>query len=107
MQALTRRFSRPASRWARIPMSVLLILGGCLSILPFFGLSMLPPASYCWPTTSRRSSGAGGRSIGLRGAAALVGGRTATARGSRKNRGFPRNSPPLPAIDFMSFLTHF
>jgi hypothetical protein len=42
MQALTRWFSRPASRWARIPMSVLPILGGCLSILPFFGLSMLP-----------------------------------------------------------------
>jgi hypothetical protein len=33
---------KPESRWARIPAGVLLILGGFLSILPVFGLWMLP-----------------------------------------------------------------
>jgi len=33
---------RPESRWARIPAGALLILGGCLAILPVFGLWMLP-----------------------------------------------------------------
>ena len=33
---------RPESRWARLPAGVLLILGGCLAILPVFGLWMLP-----------------------------------------------------------------
>jgi hypothetical protein len=42
MQAITRWLRRPASRWARIPAGVLLIIGGCLSILPFLGLWMLP-----------------------------------------------------------------
>jgi len=42
IQAITRWLRRPASRWARIPAGVLLIIGGCLSILPFFGLWMLP-----------------------------------------------------------------
>ncbi len=42
MQAVTRWLRRPASRWARIPAGVLLIIGGCLSILPFLGLWMLP-----------------------------------------------------------------
>ena len=42
MQAITRRLRKPASRWARIPAGVLLILGGCLAILPVFGLWMLP-----------------------------------------------------------------
>ena len=42
MQAITRWLRRPASRWARIPAGVLLIIGGCLSILPVFGLWMLP-----------------------------------------------------------------
>jgi len=41
-QAITRWLRRPASRWARIPAGVLLIIGGCLSILPFLGLWMLP-----------------------------------------------------------------
>jgi hypothetical protein len=30
------------SRWARIPAGVLLIIGGCLAILPVFGLWMFP-----------------------------------------------------------------
>ncbi len=42
LQAITRWLRRPASRWARIPVGVLLIIGGCLAILPFFGLWMLP-----------------------------------------------------------------
>ena len=42
IQAITRWLRRPASRWARIPAGALLIIGGCLSILPFFGLWMLP-----------------------------------------------------------------
>ena len=42
IQAITRWLRRPASRWARVPAGVLLIIGGCLSILPFFGLWMLP-----------------------------------------------------------------
>jgi len=33
---------QPESRWARIPAGVLFILGGFLSILPVFGLWMLP-----------------------------------------------------------------
>jgi hypothetical protein len=42
MQAITRWLRRPASRWARIPAGVLLIIGGCLAILPVFGLWMFP-----------------------------------------------------------------
>jgi hypothetical protein len=42
IQAITRWLRRPASRWARIPAGVLLTIGGRLSILPFFGLWMLP-----------------------------------------------------------------
>jgi hypothetical protein len=42
MQATTRWLRKPASRWARIPAGVLLIIGGFLAILPVFGLWMLP-----------------------------------------------------------------
>jgi len=42
IQAITPWLRRPASRWARIPAGVLLTIGGRLSILPFFGLWMLP-----------------------------------------------------------------
>jgi hypothetical protein len=42
MQAATRWLRKPASRWARIPAGVLLIVGGCLAILPVFGLWMFP-----------------------------------------------------------------
>lgn len=42
MQAITRRLRRPASRSARIPVGIALIIGGCLAILPVFGLWMLP-----------------------------------------------------------------
>ena len=42
MQAITRRLRKPASRWARLPAGFLLIIGGCLAILPVFGLWMLP-----------------------------------------------------------------
>jgi len=37
-----RWLRRPSSRWLRIPAGVLLILGGFLSILPLFGIWMLP-----------------------------------------------------------------
>ena len=42
MQAVTRWLRKPASRWARLPAGVLLMIGGCLAILPVFGLWMLP-----------------------------------------------------------------
>jgi hypothetical protein len=42
MQAETRWLRKPASRWARIPAGILLIIGGCLAVLPVFGLWMLP-----------------------------------------------------------------
>jgi hypothetical protein len=42
MQAITRWLRKPASRWARLPAGVLLIIGGCLAILPVFGLWMAP-----------------------------------------------------------------
>jgi hypothetical protein len=42
MQAITRWLRKPASRWARIPAGILLMIGGCLAILPVFGLWMLP-----------------------------------------------------------------
>jgi hypothetical protein len=42
MQATSRWLRKPASRWARIPAGLLLIIGGCLAILPVFGLWMFP-----------------------------------------------------------------
>jgi hypothetical protein len=42
MQAIARWLRKPASRWARIPVGLLLIAGGFLAVLPFFGLWMLP-----------------------------------------------------------------
>jgi hypothetical protein len=42
MQTITRWLRKPASRWARVPAGVMLIIGGCLAILPVFGLWMLP-----------------------------------------------------------------
>ena len=42
MQAITRWLRKPTSRWARLPAGILLILGGCLAILPVFGLWMFP-----------------------------------------------------------------
>ncbi len=39
---LIRRLRQPDARWVRIPVSVLLILGGVFSILPFLGIWMLP-----------------------------------------------------------------
>jgi len=42
LQATIRWLRRPSSRRLRIPAGALLIGGGLLSILPFFGLWMLP-----------------------------------------------------------------
>ena len=42
MQAPTRWLRRPSSRWMRIPAGVLLLCGSALSVLPFFGIWMLP-----------------------------------------------------------------
>lgn len=46
LPAVIRRASRwlrrPAARWVRVPAGLLLIVGGLLFILPFFGLWMLP-----------------------------------------------------------------
>jgi AcrR family transcriptional regulator len=42
LRAATRWLRRPSSRWARIPAGLFLIVGGLLSILPVFGLWMLP-----------------------------------------------------------------
>ena len=37
-----RWLRRPSARWLRVPVGVLLIIGSLLSILPVFGLWMLP-----------------------------------------------------------------
>lgn len=37
-----RSLRHPDSRWVRIPVGVLLVLGGIFSILPFLGIWMLP-----------------------------------------------------------------
>ena len=42
VQTVVRWLRRPNARWVRIPAGVLLILGSFLSILPIFGLWMLP-----------------------------------------------------------------
>lgn len=42
LQATIRWLRRPSSRWVRLPAGVLLIGGSLLSILPVFGLWMLP-----------------------------------------------------------------
>src|SRR5262249_13639418 len=42
MQAVTRRLRKPASRRARIPAGVLLIVGRVLGLLPVLGFLMLP-----------------------------------------------------------------
>lgn len=42
VQSATRWLRRPSSRWIRVPAGVLLIGGGVLSILPVFGIWMLP-----------------------------------------------------------------
>ncbi len=41
-QTTIRWLRRPSLRWVRVPAALLLICGGCASILPFFGLWMLP-----------------------------------------------------------------
>lgn len=42
LQTTVRWLRRPTSLWVRLPAGVLLICGGFLSILPVFGLWMLP-----------------------------------------------------------------
>ena len=42
VQATVRWLRRPEARWLRIPAGVLLAAGSLLSILPLFGLWMLP-----------------------------------------------------------------
>lgn len=42
MHRPVRWLRRPSSRWVRIPAGVLLLAGGVVSILPVFGLWMLP-----------------------------------------------------------------
>ncbi len=41
-QRMIRRLRQPSARWLRIPAGVLLIIGSIFSILPVFGLWMLP-----------------------------------------------------------------
>ena len=41
-QKPARWLRQPSSRWVRIPVGILLIIGSFLSILPVFGLWMLP-----------------------------------------------------------------
>jgi hypothetical protein len=110
MQAITRWLRRPASRWARIPAGVFLIIGGCLSILPFLGLWMLPLGLVLLPKTSRPCAGrVDGRSTGSRAASRT--GLAPPERGRRtprrsKNRMFRRLRRQPAAIDFVLFLTH-
>jgi len=42
VRKVVRWLRRPSARWARVPVGVLLIIGSLLSILPVFGLWMLP-----------------------------------------------------------------
>jgi hypothetical protein len=42
LQAAARWLCHPSARWFRIPAGALLILGSLLSVLPIFGLWMLP-----------------------------------------------------------------
>ena len=42
LQRMVRWLREPSRRWVRIPAGVLLIIGSILSILPVFGLWMLP-----------------------------------------------------------------
>ncbi len=42
LRRTVRWLRRPSSRWLRIPAGILLIGGSLLSLLPFFGLWMLP-----------------------------------------------------------------
>jgi hypothetical protein len=42
VQSAVRWLRRPSSRWVRLPAGVLLMLGSIFSILPIFGLWMLP-----------------------------------------------------------------
>ena len=42
LQGTVRWLRRPSARWVRIPVGLLLILGGVFFILPFLGLWMLP-----------------------------------------------------------------
>lgn len=42
MQTFVHRLRQPEARWVRMPAGVFFILGGCLAILPVFGLWMLP-----------------------------------------------------------------
>jgi hypothetical protein len=42
VQKPARWLRQPSSRWVRIPVGILLIIGSFLSILPVFGLWMLP-----------------------------------------------------------------
>jgi hypothetical protein len=37
-----RNLRHPAAKWIRLPVGVLLVIGGIFSILPFLGLWMLP-----------------------------------------------------------------
>ena len=41
-QRMVRRLRQPSAKWLRIPAGVLLIIGSVFSILPIFGLWMLP-----------------------------------------------------------------
>jgi hypothetical protein len=42
LQTGVRWLRRPSSRWVRVPVGLLLIIGGILSVLPLLGLWMLP-----------------------------------------------------------------
>jgi hypothetical protein len=42
LQTTAQWLRRPSSRWARLPAGVLLVAGSALSVLPVFGLWMLP-----------------------------------------------------------------
>ena len=42
MAAFVGWLRRPSSRWVRIPMALLLVIGGVFSFLPILGLWMLP-----------------------------------------------------------------
>lgn len=57
VQAVVHWLRRPQARWVRMPAGVFFILGGCLAILPVFGLWMLPLGICCCLMTCHLCSG--------------------------------------------------
>jgi hypothetical protein len=114
MQEAIRWLRRRDSRYARIPAGVLIILGGFLSILPVFGLSMPPPGLALLAEDLPPLRRARGRALHwlerrrphwFAEAAARSGSRRPAQNRATRRLNTLREAPA--AIDFTPFLTHF